>query len=142
MHDRLWFLAGASVFPALFFSASPAFAQLKVITPNSPVLVQHVRISPGLQKILEKPRWAALPGLRIEGYIDSRGAMTVGFPEEELQSGLCQNCVSGRVQEWKPEGQGVLHSVNPKGLKLSTVNPLSLVCKQDVQPGRLVCELR
>ena len=68
--------------------------------------------------------------------------MTVGLPEEELQSGACRNCAIGRVQEWKPEGQGVLHSVNPRGLKLSSVNPVSLICKHDVQPGRLVCDLR
>lgn len=117
-------------------------AELQVITPSSPQPIMHVQLSSGVQKALEKPKGANDPYLRLEGVVDSRGTMTVGLKEEGVKQSSCQNCVSGRVQEWKPDTQGVSHLVNPKGLNLVPASSVSLVCRQDDRPDRLICEIR
>ena len=135
-------LGSLSVVLALFLAPNQSWGQLRVVTPSSPQPITNIRFSPEVQKILEKPRGANPPNLRIEGYVDSRGTMTVGLRDEGLQQGTCGNCVSGHVQEWTPESQGISHFINPKGLRLSPVNPVNLLCKQDDRPGRFSCELR
>ena len=136
----LWGSVSAMLFWAI--APHPGEAQLKIVAPPSPQPIIHIQISPELQKALEKPRGANSPSLRLEGSIDPRGTMTVGLREEGLQAGNCPGCASGRVQDWKSEGEGVSHLVAPKGLTLSPVNPSSILCRQDARPGRFVCELR
>jgi hypothetical protein len=126
----------------LLFPFAEAHAQLQVITPSSPQPITHIQISPGAQKLLEKPKGAIDPYLRLEGVVDSRGTMTVGLREERVGQGSCRNCISGRVQEWKPDQQGVSHFVNPKGLNLAPASSVNLMCRQDDRPGRLICEIR
>src|SRR3972149_3316607 len=81
----------------------------KTAPPPPPQPIIHIQISPELQKALEKPRGANSPSLRLEGSIDPRGTMTVGLREEGLQAGNCPGCASGRVQDWKSEGEGGSH---------------------------------
>lgn len=142
MRIRRAFFGAVSALLLGAIAPQPGETQLKIVAPPSPQPIMHIQLSPEIQKALEKPRGANSPSLRIEGYIDSRGTMTVGLREEGLQAGNCPSCASGRVQDWKSEAQGVSHLVDPKGLRLSPVNPSSIVCRQDDRPGRLVCELR
>ncbi len=135
-------LSGVLSMAFLLITAGETEAQLQVITPSSPQPIMHIQISPGAQKLLEKPKSANDPSLRLEGVVDSRGTMTVGLREESVEQSSCSNCISGRVQEWKPDTQGVSHFVNPKGLNLSPASSLSVVCRQDNRPGRLICEIR